>query len=57
VNVNVPNAETFRLSPEDKQRLLDAIAEADRGEFVDAEELLAELEAEEQRPVRRRKPR
>jgi hypothetical protein len=49
VNTHVSH-ETFSLSPEDKQRLLESIAEADRGEFVDADELLAELEAEERRP-------
>jgi hypothetical protein len=38
------NGETFRLSPEEKKQLLESIAEADRGEFVDAEELLAELD-------------
>jgi len=57
VNSNVQSHETFSLSPEDKQRLLESIAEADRGEFVDAEELFAELEAKERRPVRRRTPR
>jgi hypothetical protein len=46
VNNEAPNAgpETFRLSPEQKQQLLDSIAEADRAEFVDTEQLLAELD-------------
>jgi len=35
---------TFRVSPEEKRLLLEAIAEADRGEFVDADELLTELD-------------
>jgi len=35
---------TFTLSSEQKQQLLESIAQADRGEFVDAEELLAELD-------------
>jgi len=35
---------TFTVSPEEKRLLLAAIAEADRGEFVDGEELLAELD-------------
>jgi len=38
------NAENFRLSPDEKKQLLESIAQADRGEFVDAEELLAELD-------------
>ena len=36
--------ESFRLSPEEKKQLLESIAQADRGEFVDAEQLLAELD-------------
>jgi predicted transcriptional regulator len=36
--------DTFRISPEEKQKLLQSIAEADRGEFVEAEQLLAELD-------------
>jgi hypothetical protein len=36
--------ETFRVSPEEKRLLLESIAQADRGEFVDADELLAELD-------------
>lgn len=37
-------SEMFRVTDEEKRLLLDAIAEADREEFVDAEELLAELD-------------
>jgi len=36
--------ESFRVSPEEKRMLLESIAQADRGEFVDAEGLLAELD-------------
>lgn len=35
--------ETFRVSAEEKRQLLESLAQADRGEFVDGEELLAEL--------------
>jgi hypothetical protein len=35
---------TFRVSPTQKRQLLESIAQADRGEFVDAEQLLAELD-------------
>lgn len=34
----------FRVTPEEKRLLLESIAQADRGEFVDAETLLAELD-------------
>jgi hypothetical protein len=34
----------FTLSPEDEAELLEAIAEADRGETISPEELLARLE-------------
>jgi len=37
-------SETFRVSLEEKHMLLESIAQADRGEFVDADELLAELD-------------
>ena len=37
-------AEPFRVSPEEKQILLESMAQADRGEFVDADDLLAELD-------------
>ena len=36
--------EGFHVTPEEKRLLLESIAQADRGEFVDAEELLAELD-------------
>lgn len=35
--------ETFEVSPELEQELLESIAQADRGEFVDGFELLREL--------------
>ncbi|MBV9071266.1 MAG: hypothetical protein JO231_21300 [Acidobacteria bacterium] len=35
--------ETFRVSPEEKRLLLESIGQAERGEFVDADDLLAEL--------------
>jgi hypothetical protein len=35
---------TFRFSPEEKRMLLESIAQAERGEFVDADALLAELD-------------
>ena len=34
----------FRVSSEEKRLLLDSIAQADRGQFVDGDELLAELD-------------
>lgn len=34
----------FRVSPEEKRMLLESIAQAERGEFVDVDELLAELD-------------
>ena len=42
----IPSQEAvpFRLSPEQKQELLESMAEADRGEFVDVDELMAELD-------------
>jgi hypothetical protein len=36
--------EPFSISASEKQLLLESIAQADRGEFVDGEELLAELD-------------
>lgn len=36
--------ESFRVSPEEKRLLLESIAQAERGEFVDADELLTELD-------------
>jgi hypothetical protein len=38
------DGDSFRVSPEEKRLLLESIAQADRGEFVDADELLAELD-------------
>lgn len=38
-----PN-EPFRVSAEEKRLLLASIAEADRGELLDADDLLAELD-------------
>jgi hypothetical protein len=35
---------SFRVSQEEKRLLLESIAQADRGEFVDVDELLAELD-------------
>jgi hypothetical protein len=41
----IPGAETsVRLSPEEEGELLEAIAEADRGETISAEELFARLD-------------
>lgn len=36
--------EPFHVSAEEKKLLLESIAEADRGEFVDGDALLAELD-------------
>ena len=36
------HGETFQVSPEEKRLLLQSIAQANRGEFVDADELLTE---------------
>jgi hypothetical protein len=36
--------ETFHVSPEEKRMLLESMAQADRGEFVDADDLFAELD-------------
>lgn len=36
--------ETFRVTPEEKCQLLASLAQARRGEFVDADDLLAELD-------------
>lgn len=38
------DSKPFSVSPEEKRLLLESIAQADRGEFVDADELLAELD-------------
>lgn len=37
-------SETFAVSPEEKRQLLESIGQADRGEFVDSDELLRELD-------------
>ena len=36
--------ETFHVSPEEKRLLLEAIEQANQGNFVDVDELLAELD-------------
>ncbi len=36
--------ETFRVTAEEKRMLLESIAQADRGELVDADDLLRELD-------------
>ncbi len=36
--------DTFQVSPSEKRQLLESLAQADRGEFVDEETLLAELD-------------
>lgn len=36
--------EAFRVSPEEKRMLLESMAQADRGELVDADDLLAEFD-------------
>ena len=41
--------ERFRLSPAEVLQLRESIAQADRGEFIDAERLLAELEESNRR--------
>ena len=38
-------SEAFKVSPAEKRQLLESMAEADRGEFIDGEQLLAELDA------------
>ena len=37
-------SEPFRVTPEEKRLLLESMAQADRGEFVDVDDLLAELD-------------
>ena len=39
------DGEPFRVSPAEKRILLESMAQADRGEFVDMEDLFAELDA------------
>lgn len=36
--------EPFRISAEEKRILLESMAQADRGEFVDADDLLADMD-------------
>lgn len=38
------DGEPFRVSPDEKRLLLESMAQADRGEFVDADDLLTELD-------------
>jgi hypothetical protein len=38
------DSKPFRVSAEEKRQLLESIAQADRGEFVDVDDLLAELD-------------
>jgi hypothetical protein len=39
--------EGFKLSPEEEESLLEAIAEADAGDFVDGEQFLRELKRQQ----------
>jgi len=43
VTILVPDEGAFTLTPEDEVSLLEAIAEADRGELVDAQDVLNQL--------------
>ena len=43
VTILVPDERTFTLSDEDEASLLEAIAEADRGELLDAQDILKQL--------------
>jgi redox-sensitive bicupin YhaK (pirin superfamily) len=43
VTVLTQDEETFELSPEEERVLLAAITEADRGDFVSSDDLLADL--------------
>ena len=43
VTVLVTDEHTFHLNSEEERELLDAIAEADRGELLDAEDVLKEI--------------
>jgi hypothetical protein len=36
--------ERFQVTPEEKHLLMESIAQADRGELIDADDLLAELD-------------
>ena len=44
VTVLVTDEREFQLSPEDENELLEAMAEADRGELVDVEDVLNEIQ-------------
>ncbi len=44
VTLLVPDEATFVLSEEDEATLLDAISEADRGELLDADDVLKDLQ-------------
>ncbi|MGZ5442424.1 MAG: hypothetical protein ACXW5U_09375 [Thermoanaerobaculia bacterium] len=46
-------SETFSVSDDEKRELLESIAQAKRGEFVEADDLLRELD-ESNRPMRLR---
>ena len=43
ITVLVPDERTFTVSAEEETALLEAIAEADRGDFVDAKDVLKRL--------------
>ena len=43
VTILIPEDRTFTLSGEDEGALLEAIAEADKGELLDAEDVLKQL--------------
>ena len=43
VTVLSHDSKSFQVTPEEKRLLLESLGQADRGEFVDADELLAEL--------------
>lgn len=43
VTILVPDERTFTLSAEEEAALLEAIAEADRGELLDAEDVFQQL--------------
>jgi len=44
VTVLSSNEQSFRVTPEEKRILLESIAQADRGELLNGEDLLAELD-------------
>ena len=43
VTVLVTDERTFQLNPEEEHELLDSIAEADRGELLDSEDVLRRI--------------